>query len=521
MLFSRRRFLQSSFVGASALSLSSSARSVSDGAKVQTKPTRIIHLVADGMSWGTLTCADLCSRRQRKRGLTWMQLFQNATTVSGLVDMRSLNSVVTDSAAASSSWSSGTRVKNGSLNELPDGSPLRPLFSLFGEAGWRRALVTTTEMTHATPAGFVVNAQDRNTGEAIAVQYLERPIDIFLGGGRDHFDGAKRKDKTDLRPKFEAAGYAVFQTADQLRAAPSEKRWLGLFGKSHLPFTVDQIHDQKLLQDVPTLAEMTRLALVKLSNAGQFIMQVEGGRVDHGAHACDAAAAIREMIAFDEALDVCLEFQKRQPETLLIITTDHATANLGINGAGANYTENSRRLDYVFQIKASSPEILKRLQKLGHSEKVPLESEIIEPGKDKSGKTTKTILHVEPKIITDIFGDLAAYKIAPKKAEWLSRFLAGEVDVLYDQMNSSSAQFGQLMANHLGIGFTGTAHTADFVPLAAIGPGAELFAGFIQNTLIGRNYLELAGIDFRNPDVPLLSEDTTPREWEDFSWLPA
>ena len=68
--------------------------------------------------------------------------------------MRSLNSLVTDSAAASTSWGSGSRVKNGTLNILPDGRRLRPLCTVFGEAGWARGLVTTTEITHATPAGF-------------------------------------------------------------------------------------------------------------------------------------------------------------------------------------------------------------------------------------------------------------------------------------------------------------------------------------------------------------------------------
>jgi hypothetical protein len=70
-------------------------------------------------------------------------------------------------------------------------------------------------------------------------------------------------------------------------------------------------------------------------------------------------------------------------------------------------------------------------------------------------------------------------------------------------MNSAVAQLGQLMANHLGIGWTGTAHCSDFVPLVATGPGAERFRGFIQNTDVFRHYTQLAGIDFKNPSLPI------------------
>jgi alkaline phosphatase len=78
--------------------------------------------------------------------------------------------------------------------------------------------------------------------------------------------------------------------------------------------------------------------------------------------------------------------------------------------------------------------------------------------------------------------------------------------VLYDGMNGTEMQLGQLQANHLGVGFTSGAHTADFVPLLALGPGAERFGGFLQNTDVFQHYLALAGIDFRNPTVPLLAE---------------
>jgi alkaline phosphatase len=129
------------------------------------KPRHIIHMVADGMSMGTLTGGHHFSNLLRQRGLTWIELISRPTTHNGLMDMRSLNSLVTDSAAASSSWGSGTRIINGKLNQMSDGSPLKTIYELFGEAGWKRGLVTTTEITHATPAGFATSVADRGNGK--------------------------------------------------------------------------------------------------------------------------------------------------------------------------------------------------------------------------------------------------------------------------------------------------------------------------------------------------------------------
>jgi alkaline phosphatase len=441
------------------------------------KPRHIIHLVADGMSVGTLTCADHLSQLVRQRGLTWWQLCRRPGAHTAWMNMRSLNSLVTDSSAASSSWGSGSRIVNGTVNILPDGRALKTLYELFGQAGWKRALVTTTEITHATPAGFAASGLKREAAESIAVQYMERGIEILLGGGQTFFDPAKRKDKRDLPADYRAAGYAVVTNAPGLKGAPNDKRWLGIFTPSHLPYTIDHIADPKALAEVPTLASMTRRALEKLEREEHFIMQVEGGRVDHACHNNDAAAALRDQIAFDEAVDVCVEFQQRHPDTLLVITTDHGNANLGLNGTGPSYGSSSPLFANIKQIKMSFPEILKQL------------------GKKEN-----------PAEIQAIIRDTTGYDVTVEKAAAFAPFLVKKGRTLYDTMNTPILQLGQLLGNQTAIGWTSGSHTADYVPLVAFGPGAELFQGFIQNTDLFHHYLGLAKIDFKNPEVPLLAE---------------
>jgi alkaline phosphatase len=438
--------------------------------------------------------------------------------------MRSLNSLVTDSSAASSSWGCGTRIMNGKVNQMRDGRGLTTLYELFQQAGWKRGLVTTAEITHATPAGFAANVDSRDKADQIACQYLERKVDILLGGGRKYFQAKERKDKRDLMGDFKLDGYFVMEKQSELLTAPLDRRWLGVFDSSHLPFTLDHRQNVKKREAVPTLATMTARALSWLGDRSHFILQVEGGRVDHGCHNCDAAAALYDQVAFDEAIDVCLEFQRAVPDTLLIITTDHGNANMGLNGMGDSYAQSSTLFRNLLQVKRSFPEILSLLRKtekvkgaaiaskeekakamnpFAHPALNPTKEELAEAAKKPEDRREKEIYMVKPTPeLIDIIFQSTGYKLSDARAERLSPFLANKGAALYDVMNSDTAALGQIMANHLGVSFTGTAHTSDYVPILALGPGSEHFGGFIQNTELFYRYLGFGKVDFRNPSEP-------------------
>ena len=465
------------------------------------RPRHIIHMVADGMSSGTLTCADYFSRLVRGRGLTWFELCQAPRTRHAQMNMRSLNSLVTDSAAAASSWGSGSRIVNGVLNMLPDGRKLTPLYSLFAEAGWKRGLVTTTEITHATPSGFAIVHKDRDDAQAIAAQHLERKVEVLLGGGRTFFESPLRKDRRDLKADFARAGYAVVQTAAELSAASKDQFWLGLFSPSHLPYTIDHSRSPRLKAEVPTLAAMTRVALGWLGRHDRFILQVEGGRVDHAAHNNDAAAAMHEMLAFDEALEACLEFQRTAPDTLIVVTTDHGTGNPGLNGTGTEYASSPALFRNLTKVKASFVNLFR------HAQGKP-DVDSAEAGSDDDTVTEEDIASVWD--LRAILQNATGYRPATALVEMFRPFLLGHGRSLYGLMNLATVQLGQLMGNYTGIGWAGGAHTADFVPVLANGPGAGRFTGFMQNTDVFRHYTALAGIDFRNPELPLLAEGATP-----------
>ncbi len=439
-------------------------------------PRHIIHFVADGTSMATITCADQLSNLLRERGLVWLELAQRRDAALAWVNMRSLNSLVTDSAAAASSWGSGSRVVNGMLNILPDGRKLKSLYELAGQAGWRCGLVTTTEITHATPSGFAINAK-RDDSEAIAAQYLVREVEVLLGGGRKFFEAANRKDNRNLIREFAAKNYVFLQTQADLLQAPSDRKWLGLFDISHLPYTIDHVNDPEDFATIPSLAQMTRLALDRLRGSSHFILQVEGGRIDHAAHNCDAAAAFREVIAFDEAIEIGLNFQRQEPDTLLVITVDHGTGNPALNGMGTEYRQSPRLFAGLMDAKCSFPALQAMIPKAA-----------------------------SPARIREIIEEAYECRIPLEKIVALARFLDKKGQTLFDLMNTVTAQLGQLLGNYHGIGWASGVHTSDYVPLMALGPGAERFRGFLQNTEVFYHYLALAEIDYRNPSAALLAE---------------
>jgi alkaline phosphatase len=383
-------------------------------------------------------------------------------------------------------------VVNGALNVLPDGRNLTPLYELLRDAGWKRGLVTTTEITHATPAGFTVNVPKRSQAELIASQMLERRIEVLLGGGARFFAPTSRSDKRDLPSEFHQAGYQVVHNKSDLSAAPKDKPWFGVFTPSHLPFTLDHQADETLKATVPTLAEMTTAALRRLEREKRFILQVEGGRVDHAAHLNDAAGVFHDQIAFDDALAVCLAFRQKHPDTLLVITTDHGTGNPGLNGTGTRYSQSSPIFRQLTKVTHSHEWMRRRIYGIPESNT----DDMLEVDPSKAGL-------VEPAQVAEIIRSATSFPVSESQAVKLHQFFAGKGDALYALANNGESQLAQFMANHTGIGWTSLAHTSDFVPIVAMGPGAERFRGFIQNVDVFRHYTQFARVDFQNPALPL------------------
>lgn len=316
----------------------------------------IIFFAYDGLSWEDYAAAQFYSRRVLGKTLALERVL--SLGVAGLQNVNSLTAAVTESSAASTAWSTGVKTVNGGLAVHIDGRKLMPIFKLAKDLGKAVGVVTTTTVTHATPAGFMINNPDRNAEDQIAEQYLEFGPEVILGGGSRFFDPSVRRDKKDMFAEYAAKGYGVARTTAQLQSSNASKL-LGVFSSSHVPYEVDRRFQGV---DVPSLGQMVRKALPILSGSRNgFVLQIEAGRIDHAGHANDNAAILWDILAADDALESVISFVDQNPETLLIVGSDHATGVGAVYGAGPSYRTSSAAIDLLSNQKGSIELMLTRL----------------------------------------------------------------------------------------------------------------------------------------------------------------
>jgi len=306
----------------------------------------VIFVVGDGWPLGVMKMYEEFLKRKFRERSTLFDLMEKYGASVYLQNTSSLSSVVTDSAPAGVAWATGSKTVNRMLASLPDGRPLKTILELAKEMGMSIGCVTTTRITHATPAGWYSHNMNRDDEDNIALDILRLRLDVAMGGGQRHFDPTMRRDGRNLYQEFINAGYDVVRTRDELRRlAVSDKPILGVFSNSHLSYFVDRVNDSRLGNVQPTLAEMTMVALMKLArNPRGFVLQVEAGRIDHACHSNDAYTAMMDCWEMDQALGVIFDFMRRNPDVLLIICSDHGNSGFGINGTGPEYNDATEAL---------------------------------------------------------------------------------------------------------------------------------------------------------------------------------
>lgn len=354
---SRRHFLKlSGLAGATSIIPTSKLDSAlkAESTSSRGKAKNLIFLVVDGLSNGTLGLAHHWKLRNEHSPLNWIKLFDHQRIHRALQDTASANSPVTDSAAAVSAWSCGRRVNNDCINTDTSGRVLKPLYAYAKEAGKATGLVTTCRITHATPAGFVTSVPQRDMEDEILKQYLQSDIDVLLGGGARYFKHKQENGSVvDYFSLFKDKGYEVISDSASLAKVSCNLPILGVFSESHIPYAVDRINDPSL-RSVPGLANMFKKSLDRLGrNKNGFVLQVEGGRVDHAGHANDPSAILHELLEFDECIPIALEYINSNPDTLLIITTDHGTGGCQLDGSGSNYVGSGPALDRINKLRHS------------------------------------------------------------------------------------------------------------------------------------------------------------------------
>jgi alkaline phosphatase len=450
----------------------------------------VIFVVGDGMPAGVVRAMhEIRTGVFGRRDSNLYARMRDPKTSVGLMGTASLSSIVTDSAPASAAWSTGVHTINHTLAALPDGRPLKTIFELLKPRGVGCGLVTTTRVTHATPAAWISHQTDRDREDDIAVEMAGFRPDVLLGGGRKHFDSGKRKDGRDLLAEFAKAGCDVVNDRAGLLAAPRTDRPLvGLFSSSHLAYCVDRLNDPAL-SGQPSLPEMTAQALHRLSkNPHGFLLQVEAGRIDHASHSNDAWSAIMDTVELDETLGVIDDYLKANPRTLVILTSDHGNSGWGVNGTGPEYNDATTALRSYKAGKASFEAAIKRMK----------------------GKSAADV--------RDIVAEMSGFPIATADAEMIvAAMQPGYQSFPGDFIYQPDATIGRILADSRypkqgpptvrrgNVGFTSCNHTAEDQMLLVYGQRAKELGldRYVENTALFGAMCRTFGIRHTNPTMTL------------------
>ena len=306
---------------------------------IKNKPKNIILLISDGMSLTQVSTYRLLKGGPNER------IAVDKFPVSGIVLTHSENAIVTDSASSATAFSTGRKTNNGALGLDEDNKILENFTEIIDRHGYVSSLISTSEITHATPAAYASHVDLRWKTDEISLQMMDSNVMTILGGGRHFFLpedlGGKRSDGLNLLEQMESS-----------RMVMTEKKELDSFDHSDLGKVVGLFADEALRDKEkpenhvfePSSSEMLNFAINRSEKFNEngckgFFIMLEGSQVDWAGHANDLNYLKREMQDFDEAVELALDYATQNPDTLVIATADHETGGLLIESSSpTDYT---------------------------------------------------------------------------------------------------------------------------------------------------------------------------------------
>ena len=268
--------------------------------------------------------------------------------VRNFITTVSASSLVTDSAAGGTALATGVKTYNNAVGVDMDGKPVSNIAEWAKENGYGVGVATSVGINHATPACFISHTAQRGSYEEIAFQSLKANVDFAAGAG---FIVERNTGHTNefFQTEARGAGIKVFHGPDFSDITSADGRVLCLSGKdeAELPYAIDRKPDDTKLSDFVDAG--IRYLDAKFGDKGFFFM-IEGGKIDYGGHADDAAACFQELTDFANAMDLVIAFCEKHPdETLIVVTADHETGGLEL-GSG----QYEMHPEYLAGIKSSA-----------------------------------------------------------------------------------------------------------------------------------------------------------------------
>lgn len=440
----------------------------------------VFFFIGDGMGVNQVQGTELyLGELDGKIGLTPLDFteFPYATTSSTY----SATNGVTDSAAGGTALATGTKTKNGTIGMEQDlQTPIASIAMRAKEKGCRVGIATSVSIDHATPAAFYAHNPNRKNYYQIGKDLFTAGFDFYAGSDfldpDNHGQGESLYTLASQYGYTLARGYEDFmaknEQADKLILLQTEKA--SATYRDAIPYAIDRREGDLCLSDITSAA--IRFLSKDLSKG--FFLMVEGGKIDWACHSNDAATAFREVVDLNESIRQALQFYENHPdETLIVISADHETGGL-VLGTGA-YALNLQALQYQRVSETAFTSILNSLRR--------------QTGNRVTWEQARQAL-------ADNFGFWNELKLTEQQAKRLEEvycrtFTGSDVEMEkseYAQDEPLAAEAVRIINEIAMVGWVSGGHSAGYVPVFAIGAGADHFQGRMDNVEIPARIAEIA-----------------------------
>ena len=432
----------------------------------------VFYLIGDGMGQNEILAAEMYLA-ELDSVIGRRPLHITGLPYTGTVATHSVSNGITDSSAAGTALATGVKTNNGTLGLSAEGDTLVTIAEQLKAQGWGVGLLTTVAIDHATPAAFYANVKKRDSYYEVGKQLVRTNFDFFGGAGLHRpvppegqtgpnvYDLAEENGYTlarglkDAQLKRDAKKLILMQESD---AIDRRKKSSGNF-----PYMIDGRPEDLHLK------ALTPFAIDYLQQHHErFFLMIEGGMLDYAGHGRDGATDILEMLDFDNAVGAVMDFYRQHPEeTLVVVTADHETGGLALGNS--DYTLNLQILRHQHCSSWMLSDQINALFKKGQPRPKWQDIQaILERQLDFYGEVE--ISDKEDQMLKD------AFKQAMKSKSQRS------FRTMYKDLNQLCNTAIGILNYKAKLGWTSYGHTGAAVPVFAIGPGAEQFTGWMDNT---------------------------------------
>lgn len=456
----------------------------------------IFMFIGDGMSHVQVNAAQVYEGNNKVGEVATRNLNFTEFPVTGYATTHDSTSFAPDSASTATSLAAGVKTHSGTIGLKSDKVTVAKTITerLKQEKDMKIGIVSSVTINHATPAAYYSHVASRNDYYEIAMQLANSGFDYF-GGGTINQPTGKNKDKKNAYDVLKEKGYYIPDTKEKILALNNKS------GKVYAPSPVTQDSgalpyaiDNK--EGDLTLADFVKKGIDVLDNEKGFFLMTESGKIDWAAHANDAKSVITDVLAFEESIQVAIDFAKEHPdETLIIVTGDHETGGMTIGYATTGYDTAFDILKHQKMSYVAFDELIGAMKEknkdLKFADVMPVITNnfgLIEPAsKQAKIKSNEALVMTEYEYgkLLDAFAE----SMETAKTDTQESYL------LYGGYDPLSVTLTHILNNKAGIGWTSYSHTGTPVPVYVKGAGSELFNGAYDNTDVYYKLVKATGLE--------------------------